>query len=50
MIQEEIIDIKVHDLTKDQVIKDKLKSSYQATSEVVDYAVDENKLMMRLSK
>ncbi|MES3518652.1 hypothetical protein [Mycoplasmoides gallisepticum] len=40
-IQEEIIDIKVHDLTKDQVIKDKLKSSYQATSEVVDYAVDE---------
>lgn len=40
-IQEEIIDIKVHDLTKDQVIKNKLKPSYQATSEVVDYAVDE---------
>lgn len=40
-IQEEIIDIKVHDLTKDQVIENKLKPSYQATSEVVDYAVDE---------
>lgn len=40
-IQEEIIDIKVHDLTKDQGIKNKLKPSYQATSEVVDYAVDE---------
>ncbi|WP_228444813.1 hypothetical protein [Mycoplasma tullyi] len=44
-IQEEIIDIKVHDLTKDQIIQKEpevsYQPSYQATSEVVSYAVDE---------
>ncbi|WP_027122108.1 hypothetical protein [[Mycoplasma] imitans] len=44
--QEEIIDIHVHDLAKEELTnkqeQNKIKPSYQSTSEVVQYAVDLN--------